>query len=260
MVKKIPSQEENQPFDYFANERTTQKRNALPSVNVVNKLRGDMLPSTEALPTKGSVFLRINLKIVLGVLLTFILFGLIIFSVSGAGRERLEKSLFGLYGITKTPTRVSTQTTLDVITIPRDTTQTPTSKPTSIPIKTPTAVVRMSPTPLLPLATFVIPIIPSQTPSVIPSTACRDVGTITLTDVGQTLCVQGVVRELIAESTNFMVIFNSEKGAFYWVTYDMVWSEGEVDQCYQLSGKIDQIANSPVLVFNYNNIPVECPK
>jgi hypothetical protein len=67
------------------------------------------------------------------------------------------------------------------------------------------------------------------------------------------------VIETIANPTNFMVIFNTEKGSFYWVTYDLVWSQAELDTCYQTTGTIDKIANSPILVFGYSNLPEPCP-
>jgi hypothetical protein len=91
------------------------------------------------------------------------------------------------------------------------------------------------------------------------SNACRDVLSITLDDVGQTLCVQGTVTELISNPNNFMVVFSFQPGAFYWVTYDMVWSKAEVNKCYQVTGEILKINKNPVLVFDYRNIPEECP-
>jgi hypothetical protein len=56
-----------------------------------------------------------------------------------------------------------------------------------------------------------------------------------------------------------MVIFSTEKGSFYLVTYDLIWTQGELDTCYQVTGKIDQIANSPIMLFSYNNLPEVCP-
>jgi hypothetical protein len=97
----------------------------------------------------------------------------------------------------------------------------------------------------------------TSTPTSVSS--CRDALTITLADVGQALCVQGTVIETITNPTNFMVIFSAEKGSFYWLSYDLVWSQAELDTCYQTTGTIDQIANSPVLVFGYNNLPKPCP-
>jgi hypothetical protein len=80
-----------------------------------------------------------------------------------------------------------------------------------------------------------------------------------LADVGQTLCVQGTVIKTKANPTDFMVVFSNEKGAFYWVTYDLIWSQGELDTCYRIKGTIGKIANSPVLVFGYSNLPELCP-
>jgi len=73
------------------------------------------------------------------------------------------------------------------------------------------------------------------------------------------LCVQGTVIEIIDKPNYFMLIFSNKPASFYWVSYDMVWSQAEVDTCYQIRGTIKQIANSPILVFDYSNIPEVCP-
>jgi hypothetical protein len=86
-----------------------------------------------------------------------------------------------------------------------------------------------------------------------------DALTITLADVGNSMCVQGIVIETVTDPNYFMVIFSNDRGAFYWVSYDIVWSEAELDTCYQIEGTIDQIANSPMLVFGYSNLPEVCP-
>ena len=74
-----------------------------------------------------------------------------------------------------------------------------------------------------------------------------------LLDVGQTLCVQGKLIEIVDKPNSFMLVFSNKPGAFYWVSYDIVWSQAKVDTCYQIRGKINQIANSPILVFDYSN-------
>ena len=82
---------------------------------------------------------------------------------------------------------------------------------------------------------------------------------MTLDDVGQTLCVQGIVTELIKNTGNFMVVFSYQAGAFYWVTYDMEWPEALIGNCYQTTGEIYKINQNPVLVFDHRNFPEECP-
>jgi hypothetical protein len=132
----------------------------------------------------------------------------------------------------------------------------------------PTSTTTPSPTKVIVITSTATLLIKSPTPgntiisesiqTTTPASECRDVNTITLADVGKTLCVQGIVIETVEKPSNFMVIFSTKKGAFYWVTYDMVWSKGEINKCYQISGMINQLANSPVLVFNYKNLPKEC--
>jgi hypothetical protein len=83
--------------------------------------------------------------------------------------------------------------------------------------------------------------------------------TITLEDVGKTLCVQGTVIETVTKPNYFMVIFSTEPGSLYLVTYDLEWTQGEVDTCYQVTGTIDQIAERPIMLFSYRNLPEVCP-
>ena len=73
------------------------------------------------------------------------------------------------------------------------------------------------------------------------------------------MCIEGIIIETVANPTDFMVIFSHERNAFYWVSYDLVWSKAELDTCYQVKGTIDRIGNSPVLVFGYKNLPEVCP-
>jgi hypothetical protein len=137
---------------------------------------------------------------------------------------------------------------------PLPATNTP-SKPSSTPFLSPTA--KPTNTPTIKIVAAASQLLAITTP--IPTPACRDVLTITLADVGQTLCVQGTVVQIIDKPNNFMLVFSYERGAFYWVSYDMVWSKAEVDTCYQVQGIIRQIGNNPILVFNYSNIPETCP-
>jgi hypothetical protein len=95
--------------------------------------------------------------------------------------------------------------------------------------------------------------------SLLAGTGCVNALTITLADIGQTLCVQGIILNLVQQSNASLIAFSAEPGAFYLITYDLVWNKGEEGDCIQITGKIQQLANSPVLVFGYQNLPEFCP-
>jgi hypothetical protein len=245
MVKKANNQEDQAPFDYFKEVEVARKQEKTSAQKLVTSLRSDMLPASSISPAEKAVFQRVNLKLIVGILFGLVILAIILYFAVGGGRPILENSLASLVQVTATPTKQATSTRL----LPSNTpfpSKTPTPSQTPRPTNTPTQKHIASPT------AEVI----TSTPTAI---ACRDVLSITLDDVGQTLCVQGTVTELINNPDNFMVIFSYQPGAFYWVTYEMVWTKAEVGKCYQTTGEILRIFNSPVLVFDFRNIPEECP-
>lgn len=247
MAKKSFNQEESEPFDYFSEVKEAQKQTKSTIGNLVTAMRSDMVPASDAQPSKKSIFQQENLKLAVGILLSLVIIGLVWYILAGPGRPVLERNLVSLVNKELTPTQNVTPSPLPATNSPPRPSNTPYSTPTIRPTNTP-----------------IIEIVPSETlmpetTILASSSGCRDVSTITLADVGQTLCVQGIVIETITDPIYFMVIFSNKPGAFYWVSYDLVWSEAELDTCYQTHGTIDQIANSPVLLFNYSNLPEECP-
>jgi hypothetical protein len=247
MTNKSFKHQDSQPFEYHKEVEVTKKQEKLGTENLVSTFRSDMLPASSALPASKNILQRLNLKIIGGVLIGLVILGLIWFSLAGPGRPILEQNLANLVNLQATSTKQVVSSPLPATNTPSQPSNTPNASPTVGPTATSTLKIVSSPT-LLPA---------TKTPTSSP--ACRDVSTITLADVGQTLCVQGTVIEIIDKLNNFMLIFSNERGAFYWVSYDMVWSQAEVDTCYQIRGTIRQIANSPILVFNYSNIPEVCP-
>jgi hypothetical protein len=240
-------QEERDPFDYYKDEKDPEKLEQSTSDDIVTNLRSDMLAASEVEPAQKNIFQLINLKLLIGIFIGLIILGLILYSLIGPGRSFLEEKLVSLKRMEAT----SAQQIKPTLLLVTDTPIQPSSTPTKIPTARPTNTVVAE---ILPSLTRVPD---TSTPTSVSS--CRDALTITLADVGQALCVQGTVIETITNPTNFMVIFSAEKGSFYWLSYDLVWSQAELDTCYQTTGTIDQIANSPVLVFGYNNLPKPCP-
>jgi hypothetical protein len=100
------------------------------------------------------------------------------------------------------------------------------------------------------------------TPTIEPSptsvSGCVDVLTITMEDMGKILCVRGVIESFEARQSGFLIAFSNEKGAMYWVSYDLVWEPAKKGLCVEVTGEVMQIANTPVIVFGYPNLPVVC--
>jgi hypothetical protein len=246
MVNKPPDRDENKPSDYFHSGKSIQRDD--PSISkILTSLRAEMLPASEEQPAKKSIFQQENLRIAVGILLGLFVLTLIWYVLIGPGRSGLEKNLASLANREVTPSPTSTFTPVPPTKTPIPPTFTPSPTSTKKPTNTPLIGLNL-------LAT-------STTQTITPTTssACRQALSITLNDVGQTMCVQGVVLEIVENPTDFMVIFSYEKNAFYWVSYDLVLSNAEPDTCYQIQGTIDRIGNSPVLVFAYQNLPEVCP-
>ncbi len=255
MTKKSFNPEEGKPINYSRKQKANHKLEKDSAGDLVDVFRSDMVPASQALPATKKIYHRINLKLGLGIIIAVLILALMIYAIAGAGRPKLERSLLGLINREGLPAQKSIDTQLPEIAASPPPSKTPFPSPTLRPTWTRVAV--------LPITSSTVPSTetPTRAPtfSTTPTPSCRDVSSITLADVGQILCVQGVVIELIEKPTNFLVIFSTNKGSFYWVTYDLVWSKGVVNACYQITGKIEQIANSPILIFDYSNLPHECP-
>jgi hypothetical protein len=246
MSKMPPDRDENKPFDYFRSDKSEQKEDT--NINhILTSLRAGMLPATEEQPAKKSIFQQENLRIATGVMLGLVILAFIWYILIGPGRPEMEKNLASLAQRAETPTPTSTSSPIP----PTDTPIPPSSTPT------PTSTRKPTNTPLIGLNLLATSTTRFITPT--SSSSCRQALSITLDDVGQSMCVEGIVIETADHPTDFMVIFSNEKNAFYWVSYDLIWSEAEVDTCYQIQGTIDRIGNSPVLVFSYQNLPEVCP-
>jgi hypothetical protein len=248
MSKKTFEPEEDKPVDYFKKVEAAKKQEKLSTENLVTSLRSDMVLTSSTSPEKKSILQRINLKYLFGILLTLFIIILVWFMLGGPGRPILEHNLVLLVPseATSTPTAVVPVALLPIT--PPLPTKTPLPSATALP--TYTATMRIIPSPTIQPATV--------TPTSVLS-ACRDALTISLADVGQTLCVKGTVIQTAEQPNAFMVIFNKKPGSFYWVTYDLVWSDAVLDTCYQITAKIEKIANSPIQLFDYKNLPELCP-
>jgi hypothetical protein len=213
------------------------------------RLRAEMLPASQASRRFKAYRPRIKAGQVWTFIVVLALAGLGWFFGLGPGRSLLEQGLANLANLYREVT-APTATLL-----PTDTSLPPTATQT----RQPTATWKPSWTPT---SSFVIETMvdaPTVSPTDTPVSFCRDFSTITLADLGQVLCVQGTVIRVIENVGNTLVVFSDEPGMLYLVTYDVDWPDGTIGACYQATGEIQRLLNSPVIVFSYNNLPQECP-
>ncbi len=248
MAKKSGQQDQGKPFDYFSEVKAAQRQEKADVTSLVTALRTDMVPSSHAQPAKERVITRDRLKSIVGILLGLVILGLFLFTLIGPGRPVFEHNLAILAHKDITPTQTPTSTKVIPTSTPPIPTKTPLPSPSITSTRTPVVAVAVKSTK--------VPATPTQTAT---PAGCLDVASITLADVGKTLCVKGTLLEAVTYPTNFMMIFNHQPGSFYWVSYDLVWSKAKAKNCYQVTGIIDRVGNSPVLVFNYDNLPEACP-
>jgi hypothetical protein len=250
MSKKTFEQDDSKPVDYFKEVEAAKKQEKLSAENLITSLRSDMVLTSDTSPAKKSIFQRINLAILFGILLSLFIIVLIWFLLAGPGRPILEHNLALLVHAEATSTQpVISSEVLPTATLPQ---------PSSTPLKSATIQPTLTPTMRIVASPTISPATITSSPTSVLS-VCRDALTITLADVGQTLCVKGTVIKTVEKPNAFMVIFDKKPGSFYWVTYDLVWSDAQLDTCYQITGKIEQIANSPIQLFDYKNLPELCP-
>ena len=241
------NQEGHDPFDYFRDDKAPKKPEQTSSDDLVNNLRSDLLVASEVEPAEKSIIQQVNPKLLVGIFIGIVILCLILYSLIGPGRSILERKLASLKRMETTSTKQITLTQITATDTPLKPSGTPTKIPTVRPTNTGIPEIIVSPTQI------------QATTTPTSGSGCRDALTITVADVGQTLCVHGKIIETVTKPTYFMVIFNTAKGSFYWVTYDLVWSQAKLDTCYQTNGTINQIGISPMLVFSYNNLPEPCP-
>ncbi len=247
MSKNKTNSEDSRPIDYSKEVEAAKQQEKINAENLINSLRSDMHLSSDTSPEKKKFFQRINLKLVFAILLTLFILVLIWFMLSGPGRPILERDLALIVNAKNTATQTLEPTQVETITSLPQPSITPSPRPTTHSTRTATSRPALSPT------------TPPLTSTPTSASSCRDALTITLADVGQTLCVQGIIIETVERPNAFMVIFSDLPGSLYWVSYDMVWSQAELNTCYKTTGKIEQLANRPILKFGYNNLPEICP-
>lgn len=105
---------------------------------------------------------------------------------------------------------------------------------------------------------------PSGSVALAPTLAvnCRSAQAVTLEDVGSTLCVRGVVRVGIGTGGNYYVSFGTGANDFYMVGYDWPDFPGSgvnPGDCLQVTGLIEQVGTTPVMVVEPPDLKQRCP-
>lgn len=211
-------------------------------------LRAEMLPSSEIAPDlakfRWSALSPLKIGAIIGLI---ILLGLSWIFSAGPGRPILEDALAGMLRVTEptiTPTAPVVFET-EVVFLPTKTvraTNTPTITPRPIPTATETVVVDT----------------PTSEPTPKSVTDCVDVLAVTIEDVGKTMCVRGVILNFEERPSGFLMAFSNKENSMYWVSYDLVWKPAEEGLCVEVTGEVMQIADTPIIIFGYNNLPVIC--
>lgn len=250
--------EEKKPPGFPYENGKSQKQEAEEADRIISSLRADMIQGSVALPEQEEPIEKLNIKLAIVIVICVVASTTFLFLVTGSRRQMFARGLESLFIRGGTPSSMANTTPVLALESQTGVKSASEISATIQPTKTQAVIVppTATHTPTQPEPTTP----PTDTPTATSSWQCRDALSITLDDVGQTICTYGTVIETVEKPNNFMVIFSHERGAFYWVTYDLVWSKGEVDACYYTTGKIDQIANTPILVFGYNNLPEMCPK
>jgi hypothetical protein len=227
-------------------------------------LRSDLLPGSQSIPDRSLYHERLTFLTPARLISLLIIIILLILGwvfIFGPGRTSLEKGLASLAeripSSTKTPPAAvkNTVTPLSpVITgtatseaIRSTSTAVPGSKGTSTPLPSSTALESALP--------------PSETTTSLSGSMqhCVPAKSISLTELGQTLCVTGNVLRTEADPGSFLIILEKEENSFYFLSYDRSWDDLKPGTCVFARGKIQQLGNNPVMVLNYK-IPLEfCP-
>jgi hypothetical protein len=239
-------EEEADPWETRQTPPAPSQQRPTPEGDLGVRLRAEMLPASHASPRfKAYPRRQITTRRVVTLFVVLALAGLGWYFGIGPGRPGLERGLVSLVQLAR-QVAMPTSTPL-----PTDTPIPPLPSTTS----TPTATLRPT--------TSTTPVLPTETPTVAPTetpeSTCRDFSTVTLEDVGQEMCVQGTVIEVIENISDTLIIFSYEAGSLYLVTYDVAWPDATEGTCYQATGEIQRLLSSPVIVFGYNNLPTECP-
>jgi hypothetical protein len=135
----------------------------------------------------------------------------------------------------------------------------PTSTITPSPVPTVTPTITTTPVPTETSTPFIQVVVVPPSPTPTEATSCKPVLEVTLDDIGQTLCVTGVVTKVDPRTNGMLIIFSPEKGTFYFISYyDINLDFVKEGVCVMATGRIAQLGSSPVIVLGLNAPLLKC--
>lgn len=121
---------------------------------------------------------------------------------------------------------------------------------------TPTKKITTTTIPLIPSATYTL--IPTPIPITTNQSDCVQALSVTLVDVGKTLCVMGTVEYTTQKGNSFSIYFSKDEGYFRIVVYDRVPNGIKKGVCVKVTGVIKELLNGPVIAPGYNDVIEIC--
>jgi DNA-directed RNA polymerase subunit RPC12/RpoP len=126
-----------------------------------------------------------------------------------------------------------------------------TNKTTATPAPTQTETATASPT-------ITATLEPTFTATVPGPAGCVPALSITMDDVGKTLCVTGTVVFTLQSDTAFSIYFSNDDGYFRIVVYDRVYNDIKKGVCLKVTGEIKTLTGIPVMALGYNDVIEFC--
>jgi DNA-directed RNA polymerase subunit RPC12/RpoP len=127
----------------------------------------------------------------------------------------------------------------------------PTNKPTATPAPTQTEAATVSPT-------ITETLEPTSTATISGPAGCVPALSITMDDLGKTLCVTGTVVFTLQNDTAFSIYFSNDDGYFRIVVYDRVYKNIKKGVCIRVTGEIKSLTGIPVMALGYNDVIEIC--
>lgn len=104
--------------------------------------------------------------------------------------------------------------------------------------------------------------VPTHKPTTKPTSdnngSCARWSSISLSDVGDTICVYGDVIEDYFRDGAYFMVFDNDPGDFYLIMYGDWGFEGVEGNCVRYTGKVEKLGGTPVMVIGRNDTVYKC--
>ena len=82
---------------------------------------------------------------------------------------------------------------------------------------------------------------------------------VSLSDIGRRMCVYGNIEEEFEDDMAYYIRFSKSPGDFYIVSYDWVYKDLGKGDCVSMTGEVQKLGASPVIVLEYKDRLDGCP-